>query len=121
LLLALAELVDPAEFVRRVDPALQHGDEYDSALRIAKLRSAATKERVALARKMLESEFPNERRIAMRALLERNALNELTPLLEQWWTVPAHMRASVAAELYRGGYRLVEKDRRLEIERRQSS
>ena len=57
----------------------------------------------------------------MRALLERNALNELTPLLEQWWTVPAHMCASVAAELYRGGYRLVEKDRRLEIERRQSS
>jgi hypothetical protein len=31
------------------------------------------------------------------------------------------MRATVAAELYRGGYRLVEKDRRLEIERRQSS
>jgi hypothetical protein len=35
--------------------------------------------------------------------------------------VPAHTRATVAAELYRGGYRLVEKDRRLEIERRQSS
>ena len=30
-------------------------------------------------------------------------------------------RATVAAELYRGGYRLVEKDRRLEIKRRQSS
>ena len=121
LLLALAELVDPAEFVRRVGPARQHGDEYDGALRIAKLRSARAKERVALARKMLESQFPNERRIAMRALLERNALNELTSLLEQWWRVPAHMRATVAAELYRGGYRLVEKNRRLEIERRQSS
>lgn len=121
LLLALAELVDPAEFVRRVGPARQHGDEYDSALRIAKLRSARAKERVALARKMLESQFPNERRIAMRALLELNALNELTSLLEQWWMVPAHMRATVAAELYRGGYHLVEKDRRLEIERRQSS
>jgi HEAT repeat protein len=120
LLLALAELVDPAEFVRRVGPASQHGDEYDSALRIAELRSAPAKERVALARNMLESEFPNERRIAMRALLEQNALNELAPLLEQWWMVPAHMRATVAAELYRGGYRLVEKDRRLEIERRRS-
>ena len=30
-------------------------------------------------------------------------------------------RATVAAELYRGGYRLVEKDRRFEIKRRQSS
>jgi len=121
LLLALAELVDPASFVRRVDPALQHGDEYDSALRIAKLRPARARERLAMARKMLESEFPNERRIAMRALLEANALSEFTPLLEQWWRVPAHTRATVAAELYRGGYRLVEKDRRLEIERRQSS
>jgi len=121
LLLALTELVDPAEFVRRVDPAHRYGDEYDSALRIAELRSAPANERVALARRMLASEFPNERRIAMRALLERNALNELTPLLEQWWTVPAHMRATVAAELYRGGYRLVERDRRLEIERRGSS
>jgi len=121
LLLALAELVDPAEFVRRVGPAHQQGDEYDSALRIARLRSARANERVALAREMLESQFPNERRIAMRALLERNALNELRSLLEQWWMVPTHMRATVAAELYRGGYRLVEKDRRLEIERRQSS
>lgn len=59
--------------------------------------------------------------IAMRELLEANPLSELTPLLEQWWLVPAHTRATVAAELYRGGYRLVEKDRRLEIERRQSS
>jgi HEAT repeat protein len=121
LLLALAELVDPAELVRRVDPALQQGDEYQSALRIAKLRTARAKERVALARKMLESEFPNERRIAMRALLEANALSELTPLLEQWWMVPAHMRSTVAAELYRGGYRIVEKDRHLEIEKRKSS
>jgi HEAT repeat protein len=121
LLLALAQLVDPTEFEQRAGAARQHGGEYDSALRIAKLRSARAKERVALARKMLESPFPNERRIAMRALLERNALDELTSLLEQWWMVPAHMRATVAAELYRGGYRLVEKDRRLEIERRQSS
>ena len=121
LLLAVAELVNPAEFVRRGGPARQHDDEYDSALRIAVLRAARPEERAALARKMLESQFPNERRIAMRALLESNALNELTSLLEQWWMVPAHMRASVAAELYRGGYHLVEKDRRLEIERRQSS
>jgi hypothetical protein len=121
LLLALAELVDPAEFVRRVGPARQQGNEYDSALRIVTLQSDRTKERVALAREMLESQFPNERRIAMRALLERNALHELRSLLEQWWMVPPYMRASVAAELYRGGYRLVERDRRLEIERRQSS
>jgi HEAT repeat protein len=121
LLLALAELVDPAEFVRRVAPARRRDDEYDSALRIAKLRYDPSKERVVLARRMLESQFPNERRIAVRALLEENALNELTFLLEQWWTVPAHMRATVTAELYRGGYRLVENDRRLEIERRQSS
>ncbi len=120
LLLALTELVDPAELVRRVEPEQRHGDAYDSALRIAKLRSAAPNERVALAREMIESPFPNERRIAMRALIERNALGELASLLEQWWFVPAHVRATVAAELYRGGYRFVERDRRLEIARRQS-
>jgi len=121
LLLALAELVVPAEFERRVDPALQRGDEYESALRFAKLRAAPASERAEIARKMLESEFPNERRVAMRALLESDALAELTPLLEQWWTVPGYMRATVAAELYRGGYRIVEKDRRLEIEKRRAS
>jgi len=70
---------------------------------------------------MLESPFLNERRLAMRALLDRNALGELTSLLERWWAVPPPMRATVAAELYRGGYRLVEKDRRLVIEKRKSS
>ncbi len=121
LLLALAQLVDPTEFVQRVGSADSHSDEYASSLRIATLRSAPANEREALARVMLESQFANERRIAIRALLDANALSQLSALLEQWWTVPAHVRASVAAELYRGGYRLVEKDRRLEIEKRQSS
>jgi HEAT repeat protein len=121
LMLALAELLSPAEFVGRVDSSKLNRGEYESALRIATLPTAAADERESLARKMLESQFPNERRIAMRDLLERNALDQLTPLLEQWWTVPAHMRASVAAELYRGGYRLVERDRSLQIAKRQPS
>lgn len=121
LLLGLAELVDPAEFERRATPAQPRSDEYESALRIATLRSAGTERRVALALEMLESQFPNERRIAMRALLESNALDELSLLLEKWGAVPAYTRASVAAELYRGGYRIVEKDRHLAIERRPSS
>jgi HEAT repeat protein len=121
LLLALAKLVDPEEFEEQVGSVPPRGDEYDSALRIAMLRTAPQQDRVTLAREMLESEFPNERRIAMRALLDENALNQLTPLLSKWWRVPAHVRASVAAEIYRGGYRIVEKDRRLEFEKRPSS
>ena len=46
---------------------------------------------------------------------------DLDPPFEQWGMVPAHMRATVAAELYRGGYHIVEKGRRLVIERRQPS
>ena len=45
---------------------------------------AQGKERVTLALQMLNSHFPNERRIAMDALLKANVVSELAPLLKQW-------------------------------------
>jgi HEAT repeat protein len=120
LLLALAELVDPIEFARRAGSAPQD-DEYDSAMRITTLRSAPPRERVRLAREMLASKFPNERRIAMRAILGAEGLAEITPLLSEWWKVPPPVRASVAAEIYRAGYRIVEKERHLVLEKRPPS
>jgi HEAT repeat protein len=116
LLLGLAELVGPTEYERRAAPARAHADEYESGRRLALLRAGPLPERDVLVRDMLASPFPIERRTAMRDLLARDALDELAPLLERWQQVPARVRGSVAAELYRAGFRLVERDRRLAIE-----
>ena len=78
---------------------------------------AQGKERATLALQMLNSHFPNERRIAMDALLKANVVSELAPLLKQWGRVPPQARATIAAGLYRGGYQIVERDRSLGIER----
>lgn len=116
LLLGLSDLTDLAEF-DKLTKDQQKDKEYESVLRLASLRVAQGKERVTLARQMLNSHFPNERRIAMDSLLEANAVNELTPLLKQWGSVPSQTRATIAAGLYRAGYHFVERDRSLGIER----
>jgi len=116
LLLGLADLVDLAEF-EKLTKDQPKDQEYESVLRLASLGVAQGKERVTLARQMLNSHFPNERRIAMDALLKANAVSELTPLLKQWGSVPPQSRATIAAGLYRAGYQIVERDRSLGIER----
>ena len=72
---------------------------------------------VTLTRKMLNSDFPNERRLAIDALLKATGVSELSPLIMQWGSVPPLIRVAVAAGLYRAGYQVVEKDRSLGIER----
>ena len=72
---------------------------------------------VTLTRKMLNSDFPNERHLAIDALLKATGVSELSPLIMQWGSVPPLIRAAVADGLYRAGYQVVEKDRSLEIER----
>lgn len=41
-----------------------------------------------LTRKMLNSDFPNERRLAIDALLKATGVSELSPLIMQWGSVP---------------------------------
>jgi hypothetical protein len=64
---------------------------------------------------MLGSPFPNEKRLAIRGLLERDALDELTPFLERWWMVSPEVRFLLRNGLRLGGYRIVEEKRRVAI------
>ena len=112
----MADLTDLAEF-KKLTEAQSKDREYESVERLATLRVAQGEELVTLALQMLKSHFPNERRLAMDALLKVNDVSELTPLIKQWGSVPPQTRAAIAAGLYRVGYQLVEKDRRLGIER----
>ena len=116
LLLGLADLTDLTEF-EKLTKDQSKDKEYESVLRLASLRIAKDEELVTLALQMLNSHFPNERRLAMDALLKADGVSELTPLIKQWESVPAHTRAAITAGLYRAGYQLVEKDRSLGIER----
>jgi hypothetical protein len=120
LLLGLAELLDPAEFEAHAAPAQRFESEYESAHRIARFRSGGADTRAALFREMLASSFPNERQLAVRDLLAREQIGELTSLLAEWENVAPSVRATVAGELHRAGYRIGERDRRLVIERRES-
>lgn len=43
---------------------------------------------VTLTRKMLNSDFPNERRLVIDALLKAPGVSELSPLIMQWGSVP---------------------------------
>lgn len=47
---------------------------------------------VTLTRKMLNSDFPNERRLAIDALLKATGVSELSPLIMQWGSVPPPTR-----------------------------
>jgi HEAT repeat protein len=116
LLLGLADLTDLTEF-EKLTRDQPKDKEYESVLRLTSLRITQGEERVALALQMLNSRFPNERRIAMDVLLKANAVSELTPLLKKWGSVPPQTRATIAAGLYRAGYQFVERDRSLEIKR----
>ena len=88
-------------------------------LHLASLRTAQDEELVSLTLQMLNSHFPNERRIAIDALLKTNHVSEIVPLLKAWWSVPPQTRATIAAGLYRAGYQIIQRDRALEIERLQ--
>lgn len=116
LLLGLANLTDLAEF-EKLTLDQPKNKEYESVLRLANLRIAKGEELVPLALQMLNSHFPNERRIAMDALLKVNGVSELSPLIKQWGSVPPLTRATIAAGLYRAGYQLVVVNRSLRIER----
>ncbi len=118
LLLGLSYLTNLTEFAElaREQP---RDKEYESVLRLANLRFAQGEERVTLARQMLSSPFPNERRLAIDALLKANGIDELSSLITRWGSVPPQTRAAIAAGLYRAGYQLVEKERKLGIERLQ--
>jgi len=117
LLLALAELVAPGTFETQAASHRKHQDEYESALRVSRFRSGSPEEQSALLARMLSSQFPNERRLAIRGLVQREALAELDPYLETWWRVPPPLRALLQSELRRAGYEIVEKPRKVAIAR----
>lgn len=116
LLLGLSHLTNLTEF-EELTKGQPRDNEYKSVLRLASLRIAQGEELVTLAQQMLNSRFPNERRLAIDTLLKVNGVDELTPLILRWGSVPPQTRAAITAGLYRAGYQLVEKDRSLEIER----
>ena len=116
LLLGLSYLTNLAEF-EELTRDLPRDEEYQSAFRIASLGIAQGKESATLAKQMLSSRFPNERRLAVDTLLKINGIDELSPLIRQWGSVAMQTRAAIAAGLYRAGYQLAEKNRTLEIER----
>lgn len=117
LLLGLADLTDLTEF-EKLTKDQPKDKEFESVLRLTNLRITQGEEHVTLALQMLNSHFPNERRIAMDALLKANGVSEFTPLLKKWGSVSPQTRATIAAGLYRSGYQFVERDRGLEVERR---
>ena len=116
LLLGLSYLTNRTEF-EKLTEAQPRDKEFESVLRLASLGMAQGEALVILTQKMLNSDFPNERRLAIDALLKATGVSELTPLIMQWGSVPPPTRAAVAAGLYRAGYQVVEKDRSLGIER----
>ena len=116
LLLGLSYLTNLTEF-EELTKGQPRDKEYESVLRLAHLRVASGEELLTLALQMLNSRFPNERRLAIDTLLKVKGIDDISPLIAQWGSVPPQTRAAIAAGLYRAGYQLVEKDRNLGIER----
>ncbi|MBT8361427.1 MAG: HEAT repeat domain-containing protein, partial [Deltaproteobacteria bacterium] len=116
LLLGLSYLTNLTEF-EELTRGQPRDKEYESVLRAATFRNAQGQELTTLAQQMLDSPFPNERRLAIDTLLKVNGVDEFSPLILRWERVPPETRAAIAAGLYRAGYQLVEKDRQLGIER----
>ena len=118
LLLGLSYLTNLKEF-EELTKDQPRDNEYKSVMRLARFRDAQEEELVDLAQEMLNSRFPNERRLAIDTLLKVSGIDDFSPLVVRWDGVPPQTRAAIAAGLFRAGYHLVEKDRRLVIERQQ--
>ena len=114
LLLALAEVTSPEDFDRLSGGGA--GSKIETVRRMLRYRNAPPSERRDLAERMLRSRELEERRLVARERIAEGDLAFFEPLLEQWPMVGASVRVTVASELARAGYRVVEKQRRFVIE-----
>jgi hypothetical protein len=116
LLLALAELATPGEFVQRAPSALDWSSGYKDALRYARYRAAPVSERPAVCLEMLRSQMPGHREIAVRCLLDAGHAHALRPYAAVDLEAPGRA-ALVRNEIRRAGWRVVDTDTEFRIER----
>jgi len=116
LLTGLADVADATE-IERITPAyLREGEEYRSALRLARFRTGSLEERTELTRKMLRSHNREEKLQATHFILEQQGTDGLTRLLGL--DIAPHVRAVARHELRRAGYRVIQRGQRISLERK---
>jgi hypothetical protein len=115
LLLAMAELATPDEFVLRAPSALASSNGYKDALRYARYRTAPVGDRPAICLEMLQSQVPGHREIAVRCLLNAGHAHALRPYAAVDLEAPGRA-ALVRNEIRRAGWRVVDTDTEFRIE-----
>lgn len=116
LLVGLAELATPDEFVSRAPSALEWSEGYRDSLLYARYRSAPAGERPPLCLKMLRAQMPGHMATAVRCLLESGHAADLRPFAALDMEVPARA-ALLRNEIRKAGWRVVDTEAEFRIER----
>lgn len=109
LLMALVELVNPDEFSSLTSMVNQNTRHYQSMLRRVKFKWGTPQEKSSMINAMLNSRFPEEKRKAIKYLLDQNKGEILKPILQSDLNSP--MKAFVRGEVKRNHYKIIENER----------
>ena len=109
LLLALTEFVKPDEFNRLTSMVDQNTRQYQSMLRRVKFKWGTAQEKSSMAKIMLKARFPEEKRKAIKYLLDQNKGEILKSFINDDKNLP--MRAFVRGEIKRNNYKIIANER----------
>jgi HEAT repeat protein len=109
LMWALAEITTPEEFERRVPSSLAWSRGYQESLLYARYLGAGPQEKIPLCLKMLRSQHPGQREVAVRYLLEKGYANDLRPYAALDLEAPGRA-ALIRNEIRKAGWRIIDTD-----------
>ena len=109
LMLALAEMVTPAEFERHAPQSLAWSKGYKDALLYTRYIAAGPAEKAPLCLKMLRSQRPEHLELAVRWLLENGRADDLRPMAAIDLEAPGRA-ALIRNEIRRAGWRIIDTD-----------
>jgi hypothetical protein len=115
LMFALAEITAPEEFERRVPSSLAWSRGYKESLLYARYLAAGPQEKIPLCMKMLRSQHPGHRELAVRGLLENGHASDLRPYAALDLEAPGRA-ALIRNEIRKAGWRIIDTDDEFNIE-----
>ena len=115
LLMALVELVKPDEFSSLTAMLNKNTRHYQSMLRRVKFKWSTAQEKSSMANTMLNSRFPEEKRKAIKYLLDQNKEEMLKSFINNDKNLP--MRVFVRGEIKRNNYKIIANESNVTIQK----
>ena len=114
LLLSLAELTTPEDFVLRAPASLEWSGGYKHSLLYARYRNAGTDDKTSICQDLLRSSYPGHLGVAVRCLLESGHADDLRPHAALSLETPGR-DAMIRNEIRKAGWQIIDTDEEFRI------